>query len=66
MRDSLEDVSSSDLCRIAQLGTQTGLTFDDGPVTPPLTGDEAFEDLTADSPARAPGSRRTSGWQPAS
>jgi hypothetical protein len=52
--------------RIAQLGTQTGLTFDDGPVTPPLTGDEAFEDLTADSPARAPGSRRTSGWQPAS
>jgi len=39
-----------------------------------LAGDESFEDLSADSPARARGvpspsetaaTRRTSGWQPA-
>ena len=30
-----------------------------------LVGDEAFEDLTVDSPARAPDRRHTSGWQPA-
>jgi|TARA_B100000959_G_scaffold287303_1_gene370937 hypothetical protein len=51
--------------RIAELGNQAGLTFEDDPSTPSLADDEAFEDLSADSPARAPGSRRTSGWQPA-
>ncbi|MDP6696675.1 MAG: hypothetical protein QF558_02810 [Acidimicrobiales bacterium] len=51
--------------RIAELGNQAGLTFEDEPTTPALADDEAFEDLSADSPARAPGSQRTSGWQPA-
>ena len=52
--------------RIAELGNQAGLTFEDEPPTPALADDEAFEDLSADSPARAPASQRTSGWQPAS
>tara|TARA_B100002003_G_scaffold246434_1_gene276061 strand:- start:11980 stop:12369 length:390 start_codon:yes stop_codon:yes gene_type:complete len=52
--------------RIAELGNQAGLTFEDEPSTPALADDEAFEDLSADSPARAPASQRTSGWQPAS
>ncbi len=51
--------------RIAELGNQAGLTFEEEPVTPVLDDDEAFEDLSADSPARAPEPRRTSGWQPA-
>ncbi|MBC8195734.1 MAG: hypothetical protein ISR43_01755 [Acidimicrobiia bacterium] len=51
--------------RIAELGNQAGLTFDDEPATPALADDEVFEDLSADSPVRAPASNRTSGWQPA-
>ena len=71
--------------RIAEVASQAGVTMIGDPVsatvptsgralpTPALAGDESFEDLSADSPARArpstPGStaatRRTSGWQPA-
>jgi len=59
--------------KIVELGNQTGVVFDDDLSSPELAGDESFEDLSADSPARARGvqspsdaaSRRTSGWQPA-
>ncbi len=71
--------------RIAEVASQAGVAMIGDPVsatvptsgralpTPALAGDESFEDLSADSPARArpstPGStaatRRTSGWQPA-
>ncbi len=48
-----------------QLAELAGRSGDDLPESPELVGDEAFEDLTVDSPARAPDRRRTSGWQPA-
>ena len=69
--------------RIAEVAGQAGVAMTDDPVsanpataaipTPALAGDESFEDLSADSPARARGvqspsdatTRRTSGWQPA-
>jgi hypothetical protein len=47
--------------QIAELAGRSG---DDLPASPALASDEAFEDLTVDSPARAPNRRRTSGWQP--
>ena len=50
--------------KIAELGNRTGVVFDDSTFSPELAGDESFEDLTADSPARAPTARRSSGWQP--
>ena len=70
--------------RIAEVAGQAGVAMTGDPVsanpttgatipTPALAGDESFEDLSADSPARARGvqspsdaaTRRTSGWQPA-
>ena len=72
--------------RIAEVAGHAGVAIAGDPVsatlstvglplpTPALAGDETFEDLTADSPARARGAnspsdtstaRRTSGWQPA-
>ena len=48
-----------------QLAELAGRSGDDLPESPELVGDEAFEDLTVDSPARAPDRRHTSGWQPA-
>jgi hypothetical protein len=72
--------------RIAEVASHAGVAMAGDPVsatlptaslpipTPALAGDETFEDLTADSPARARGAnspsgkstaRRTSGWQPA-
>ena len=50
--------------KIVELGNQTGVVFDDDASSPELAGDESFEDLTADSPARAPTVSRSSGWQP--
>ena len=50
--------------KIIELGNQTGVVFDDDASSPELAGDESFEDLTADSPARAPTVSRSSGWQP--
>lgn len=58
----------------ASLGTSGVTGSGTGIPTPVLAGDESFEDLSADSPARARGvsspsetaaTRRTSGWQPA-
>ena len=72
--------------RIAEVAGHAGVAMAGDPVsatlpttgraipTPALAGDESFEDLSADSPARARGTnppsgtsttRRTSGWQPA-
>ena len=70
--------------RIAEVAGQAGVAMTGDPVSanpttgtaippPALAGDESFEDLSADSPARARGvqspsgasTRRTSGWQPA-
>jgi hypothetical protein len=48
-----------------QFAELAGRSGDDLPESPELVGDEAFEDLTVDSPARAPDRRHTSGWQPA-
>ena len=50
--------------KIAELGNRTGVVFDDEVASPELAGDESFEDLSADSPARAPTAGRSSGWQP--
>ena len=50
--------------KIVDLGNRTGVVFDNDASSPELAGDESFEDLTADSPARAPTVRRSSGWQP--
>ena len=50
--------------KIVELGNRTGVVFDDDASSPELAGDESFEDLTVDSPARAPTVRRSSGWQP--
>ncbi len=70
--------------RIAEVASQAGVAIAGDPVsatdptgskalpTPALAGDESFEDLSADSPARArprttgstTATRRTSGWQP--
>ena len=50
--------------KIVELGNRTGVVFDDDASSPELAGDEAFEDLTADSPARARTVSRSSGWQP--
>ena len=71
--------------RIAEVATNVGVALVGDPVlatipptglrisTPVLAGDETFEDLSADSPARARGAQssfnvaqtgRTSGWQP--
>ena len=50
--------------KIVELGNQTGAVFDDDASSPELADDESFEDLTADSPARAPTVSRSSGWQP--
>ena len=50
--------------KIVELSNQTGVVFDDDTSSPELAGDESFEDLTADSPARAPTVSRSSGWQP--
>jgi len=50
--------------KIVELGNQTGVVFDNDASSPELAGDESFEDLTADSPARAPTVSRSSGWQP--
>ncbi len=52
--------------KIVELGNRTGVVFDDDASSPELAGDESFEDLTADSPARAPTVSRSSGWQPSS
>ena len=52
--------------KLAELGHLTGVVFDDEESSPELAGDESFEDLIADSPARAPTVRRSSGWQPSS
>ena len=52
--------------KIVELGNRTGVVFDDDTSSPELAGDESFEDLTADSPARAPTVSRSSGWQPSS
>lgn len=49
---------------IAELGNRTRLVVNDDGASPKLAGDESFEDLTADSPARAPTTPRSSGWQP--
>lgn len=49
---------------VAELGNRTGVVLDEDATSPELAGDESFEDLTADSPARAPTVRRSSGWQP--
>ena len=49
---------------IAELSSRTGMVFDDKATSPELAGDESFEDLSADSPARAPTPHRSSGWQP--
>lgn len=59
--------------RIAEVAGSAGVSMTSEPVTPTLAGDESFEDLSADSPARArpgttsgpPSSRRSGGWQPA-
>ncbi|MBC8363616.1 MAG: hypothetical protein H8E59_01275 [Actinobacteria bacterium] len=48
-----------------QLAELAGRSGDDLPESPELASDEAFEDLTVDSPARAPERSHTSGWQPA-
>ena len=50
--------------KVSELGNRTGVVFDDNAASPELVGDESFEDLTADSPARAPVPRRSGGWQP--
>ena len=50
--------------KIVELSNQTGVVFDNDASSPELAGDESFEDLTADSPARAPTVSRSSGWQP--
>ena len=50
--------------KIVELGNRTGVVFDNDASSPELAGDESFEDLTADSPARAPTVSRSSGWQP--
>ena len=50
--------------KIVELGNRTGVVFDNDASSPELAGDESFEDLTVDSPARAPTVRRSSGWQP--
>ena len=50
--------------KIVELGNRTGVVFDDDASSPELAGDESFDDLTADSPARAPAVSRSSGWQP--
>ena len=52
--------------KIVELGNLTGVVFDNDASSPELAGDESFEDLTADSPARAPTVSRSSGWQPSS
>jgi len=58
----------------ASVGTGGGAGTGTAIPTPTLAGDESFEDLSADSPARARGgpsssgatpTRRSSGWQPA-
>ena len=49
---------------IAELSSRTGLAFEENTASPELAGDESFEDLSADSPARAPAPYRSSGWQP--
>ena len=49
---------------IAELSSRAGMVFDDNDTSPELAGDESFEDLSADSPARAPTPHRSSGWQP--
>ena len=50
--------------KIVELSNQTGVVFDNDASSPELAGDESFDDLTADSPARAPTASRSSGWQP--
>jgi hypothetical protein len=50
--------------KIVELGNRTGVVFDDDTSSLELADDESFEDLTADSPARAPTVSRSSGWQP--
>jgi len=52
--------------KIVELGNRTGVVFADDASSPELAGDESFEDLTADSPARAPTVCRSCGWQPSS
>lgn len=50
--------------KIVELGNKTGVVFEDDTSSPELAGDESFEDLTADSPARATTIPRSGGWQP--
>ena len=50
--------------KIVELGNRTGVVFDADASSPELAGDESFDDLTADSPARASTVSRSSGWQP--
>ena len=50
--------------KIVELGNRTGVVFNDDASSPELAGDESFDDLTADSPARASTVSRSSGWQP--
>jgi hypothetical protein len=49
---------------IAELSSRAGMVSDKKDISPELAGDESFEDLSADSPARAPTPHRSSGWQP--
>ena len=49
---------------IAELSSRAGVALADRDTSPELAGDESFEDLSADSPARAPMPYRSSGWQP--
>ena len=50
--------------KISVLGTNAGMEFEEEVMSPALDGDEAFNDLAADSPVRKQNEKKTDGWQP--
>ena len=50
--------------KISVLGTNAGMEFEEEVMSPALDGDEAFNDLAADSPVRKQNEKKTGGWQP--
>ena len=50
--------------KISVLSVNAGMEFEEESMSPTLDGDEAFNDLAADSPVRKQNDKKTGGWQP--
>ena len=50
--------------KISVLSVNAGMEFEEESMSPALDGDEAFNDLAADSPVRKQNDKKTGGWQP--